>query len=236
MAAVSVASLVVVTLVVAVLESGAVGVPDASAVYLLAVVGVAVAFGTTPAILTSVGAFLLYDFLFTAPRYTLTVHDPGEWLNLLLLLVIGAVVGRLAGEERERAVRALAREREARALFKISSTLAGASDTTRGLGSIVETLRAETTMTRVWVTIGQAVAADTAAGTNGSASTPRHPDRPAVGTRPRRAIGSSSRPPSDGSARCGPAGHASWATPTPARRVCWPLPRTSSVRRWSATG
>ena len=169
-AAVSVASLVVVTLVVAVLESGAVGVPDASAVYLLAVVGVAVAFGTTPAILTSVGAFLLYDFLFTAPRYTLTVHDPGEWLNLLLLLVIGAVVGRLAGEERERAVRALAREREARALFKISSTLAGASDTTRGLGSIVETLRAETTMTRVWVTIGEAVAADTAAGSGAQAS------------------------------------------------------------------
>jgi two-component system sensor histidine kinase KdpD len=172
-AAVSAASLAVVTLVVAFLETD-VGVPDASSVYLLAVVGVAVAFGTTPAVLTSIGAFLLYDFLFTAPRFTLTVHDPGEWLNLLLLLVIGAVVGRLAGEERERAVRALAREREARALFKVSSSLAGRSDTTAALGPIVTTLRAETAMTRVWVTIGETVAADTAAGTGATAAASVH--------------------------------------------------------------
>lgn len=170
----SLASLAVVTLVVAALESSAIGVPDASAVYLLAVVGVAVAFGTTPAVLTAIGAFLLYDFLFTAPHFTLTVHDPGEWLNLLLLLVVGAVVGRLAGEERERAVRALAREREARALFQVSSSLTDVSDTTQALGRIVDTLRAETAMTRVWVAIGEAVAADTAAGTGASASPSVH--------------------------------------------------------------
>ncbi len=46
----------------------------------------------------------LYDFLFIEPHYTLTVHDPPEWLNLLLLLVVGVVVGRLAGRERDRAV------------------------------------------------------------------------------------------------------------------------------------
>ena len=64
-----------VTLVVAFLENR-LEVPDASTVYLLAVVAVAVAFGTTPAILTAFGAFLVYDFLFIEPIFTLTVHDP----------------------------------------------------------------------------------------------------------------------------------------------------------------
>ena len=56
--------------------------------------------------------------------YTFTVHDPAEWLNLLLLLVVGIVVGRLAGRERDRAVAAIEGEREASAMFNISFTLA----------------------------------------------------------------------------------------------------------------
>ena len=46
------------TVVVSILESR-VEVPDASAAYLLAVVAVAVAFGTTPAVVTAFGSFLL---------------------------------------------------------------------------------------------------------------------------------------------------------------------------------
>ena len=42
-------------------------------------------------------SFLLYDFLFTQPVFTFTVRDPREWLNLLLFLLVGIVVGRLAG-------------------------------------------------------------------------------------------------------------------------------------------
>jgi len=137
-------------------------IPDASAVYLLAVVGVAVGFGTTPAVATAIGAFLLYDYLFTEPRYTLTVRDPGEWLNVLLLLVVGAVVGRLAGRQRARAEAALAREREARALFNVSFALAEQRDIADALARIVEILRTETRMSRVWVVIGETLAADTA--------------------------------------------------------------------------
>ena len=91
--------------VVAVLE-GAAGFDDGSPVFLLAVVAVAVLRGTGPAIATAIGAFLVYDFLFIEPHYTLTVRDPAEWLNLILLLVVGVVVGRLAGRERDRAVAA----------------------------------------------------------------------------------------------------------------------------------
>ena len=162
-----------VTLIVALLESR-IGVPDASAAYLLAVVAVAVAFGTRPAVLTSIGAFLVYDFQFIEPIHTFTVRDPREWLNLLLLLVIGVVVGQLAGRQRDRAETALAGEREARALFGISFALAEQRDTVAALGSIAARLRDETRMSRVWITLGETVAADAkqAGSTGASPTTP----------------------------------------------------------------
>lgn len=159
-AAAVIATLAVATLAVAALEA-TLTIPDASAAFLLAVVGIAVAFGTTPAVLTSVGAFLVYDYLFTDPRYTFTVRNPAEWLTLLLLLVVGAVVGRLAGRQRERAEDAIAREGEARALFNISFSLATRQDTKDALAAIVDMLRTETRMTRVWVMVGETIAADT---------------------------------------------------------------------------
>ena len=157
--AVVVGALATVTAIVALLESR-VPIPDASAAYLLAVVAVAVAFGTTPAVVTAIGAFLLYDFLFTQPLYSLTVHDPGEWLNLLLLLLVGTIVGRLAGQQRDRAETALAREREARALFGISFALASQRDISDALRAVAARLREETRMSRVWITLGDTVAAD----------------------------------------------------------------------------
>ena len=54
------------------LESGA-GIPDASEVYLVAVVSVAIVFGTVPAMATAVGGTLLYDVLFTQPLYAFVV-------------------------------------------------------------------------------------------------------------------------------------------------------------------
>ncbi len=77
---------------------------------------------------TAIGSFLVYDFLFIEPLHTLTVRDPGEWLNLILLLVVGIVVGRLAGSERDRAIAATEREREARTLFNVTFTLATERD------------------------------------------------------------------------------------------------------------
>jgi two-component system, OmpR family, sensor histidine kinase KdpD len=155
-------ALVVGALVVAILEQIA-GFDNGSPAFLLAVVVVAVLRGTGPAIATAVGSFLAYDYLFTAPQFTLTVADPDEWLNLLLLLVVGVVVGRLAGRERDRAEEALAGEREARALFKVSFSLANRSTTGGGLAPIASMLRDETRMSRVWVIVADAVAADTGA-------------------------------------------------------------------------
>jgi len=137
------------------------GLNDASPTFLLAVVGIAVLRGTGPAIATAVGAFLLYDFFFIAPYHTFTVHDPAEWLNLLLLLAVGVVVGQLAGRERDRALAAIEGEREATAMFDVSFTLSSQRDTLAALGAIAALLRDEIGASRVWIALGDAVAADT---------------------------------------------------------------------------
>ena len=167
--AVILVTLVIGGIAVAVLES--VGVADASPTYLLAVVAVAVLRGTGPAVATAIGAFLAYDFFFIEPIYTFTVRDPAEWLNLLLLLVVGVVVGRLAGRERDRAVAAIEGEREASAMFNISFTLASQRDTSSALGPIAGLIRDEVRASRVWIVVGDTVVADTA----GQAGTPTSP-------------------------------------------------------------
>src|SRR5215210_829525 len=78
------------------------GVLNASPVYLLAVVVTALVAGTVGALAAAVAGILLYDFLFVHPIHTLAISDPGEWLNLILLLFVGLVVGQLTALERSR--------------------------------------------------------------------------------------------------------------------------------------
>jgi len=87
---VAIPSLAGATVVVAILEAY-VGVPNASAVYLVAVVITAFVTGTLGAIVAAVGSFLLYNFLFTQPLYTFTIADPGVLLGVVLLLLVGIV-------------------------------------------------------------------------------------------------------------------------------------------------
>jgi two-component system, OmpR family, sensor histidine kinase KdpD len=153
-----------------------VGIPNASSAYLLAVVAAGVSAGTAAAVLASVGAFLLYDFLFTRPIHSLLVADPEEWLTLLLLLFVGVVVGRLAAGQRERADAAARREREAIATFRISHTLALATSTADALPELVRILAAESRFDRVWVALGaddasERTSADSGAGPRPSSTT-----------------------------------------------------------------
>ena len=164
--AVAVPSLAIATIAASLLED-VIGVPNASAVYLAAVVVTALIAGTSGAVVAAVAAFLLYDYLFVEPIYTFTVADPGEWLNLVLLLFIGIVVGQLVALQRARTETARAREREARALFQVSRALATRESTPAVLPTIAAILLAETAMTRVWIALGtddaqERVAADTA--------------------------------------------------------------------------
>lgn len=140
------------TLLVAALHAW-LGVPDASPAYLLGVVAVAVAAGTRAAVATAVGAFLATNLVFTEPRFTFTVSDSGDWLELVLLLVVGIVVGQLAGLQRSRADAAEAREREARALFGVSQQLATAPSLEAAAGEIARILVRDAGMERAWIRV-----------------------------------------------------------------------------------
>ncbi len=160
---------------VAVLQ--AVGVGNASAAYLVAVVLVALLVGTDGAIVTAVGSAALYNFLFTEPRYTFVIHDAGVLLSVVLLLFVGIVVGQLAALQRQRAETATMRELEARALFGVSRSLATSATMGEALAGILDVLVAEVGLERAWVGIGSDPAAETVAADSGRGRPPAAPGR-----------------------------------------------------------
>ncbi len=173
------ASLAGATAVAALLES-AVGVTDASPVYLLVVVIAAALFGTPAAVIASILSVVIYDYLFTEPRLNLTVADPQEWLSLLLFLVVAVVIGRLAALLRERAEEARRRAAEARSLFAISHSLATGASIAEAAGEIVTLLRSEAGLERVWVAVGGAGGARILADSGGPSVRRRSQCRKAV--------------------------------------------------------
>jgi two-component system sensor histidine kinase KdpD len=130
------------------------GIGDASAIYLLAIVPIAGRYGTLAGISASVIAFLVYDFLFTAPRFTFNVTNPQEWLSLLLFLVVAVVIGRLAALQADRASEADRRAREAQAMFGISRALATSPTIDAAASEILERLVGQTGLERIWIAFG----------------------------------------------------------------------------------
>ncbi len=108
--------------------------------YLLIVVLVAGASGTGPAILAAILAFFAWDFFFLPPYHTLQVRDPKDWLALGAFLVVGIVMGIQTGRMREREARAVAREREAALLNRLTANLVSQTTTQ----SMAETVLRET--------------------------------------------------------------------------------------------
>ena len=67
-----------------------------SALYLLLVLWLGARWGRGPALLGSIAAFLLYDFVFVPPVGTFTVRGPAELLELVVLLAVALVTSQLA--------------------------------------------------------------------------------------------------------------------------------------------
>ena len=114
--------------------------------YLLVILLVASAAGPGPALLAAVLAFFAWNFFFLPPYHTLSIRDPKDWLALGAFLVVGVIVGALAGRMRDREAAARAREQESAALNRLSAAVA--SQTTieqmagTCLGEIVDLLGA----------------------------------------------------------------------------------------------
>ena len=103
----------------------AAGIPNVSMLYLIPVLAAATLSGRGPSILASVSAFVAFDILFVAPRYTLLVTDPSEWIALLLLLATAVITSELASGQRGKADVALLREREATVLYDVARLTGG---------------------------------------------------------------------------------------------------------------
>jgi len=98
----SLSALAVVTGAIALLH-GHIPVLSLAVLYLLAIIPVAVAWGTIYAVGVAVGSMLAFNFFFLPPLYTLTLQDDRNWFALLVFVVTAVVVSELAARSRRRA-------------------------------------------------------------------------------------------------------------------------------------
>jgi two-component system sensor histidine kinase KdpD len=93
------------------------------AIYVLAVLVVAVGWGTVFAVLVSVASMLAFNWFFLPPTHTLRLRDTENWAALVVYLVIAIVVSGLATRARRRTAEAEQRRREASLLAEVSAIL-----------------------------------------------------------------------------------------------------------------
>lgn len=98
-------------------------IPTIAFVYLLLVLTLASTRGLYAAILTSVLAFLSFDFFFFPPPYTFLVVKAEDLFTLVVFLTTAIITGQLASALRRRAEQARSREREIRILYEQTQEL-----------------------------------------------------------------------------------------------------------------
>ncbi len=158
------AAVALVSAVIAVLP-GALRIANISMLYLIAVLATAVAFGSGPAVVASLLAFLVFDWFFVEPLHQFTVADPQEWVALLLFLATAVVTGQLAAGQRRRAEEARHREREAVVLYDVARLLAGA-ELRPALAAIAERLRSELATDAVAIELADVAGGPVSAGSS----------------------------------------------------------------------
>ncbi len=84
---------------------------------LLAVLFVAIAFGSKPALVASVLAMLGFNFFFLPPYHTFTIADPQNWVALTAFFITALAVGQLSARAKRRAEEAEAGRVEIRRLY-----------------------------------------------------------------------------------------------------------------------
>ena len=98
-------------------------IPTIAFVYLLLVLTLASTRGLYAAILTSLLAFLCFDFFFFPPPYTFLVTKVEDLFTLVVFLTTAVITGQLASALRRRAEQARSRERELRILYEQAQEL-----------------------------------------------------------------------------------------------------------------
>jgi two-component system sensor histidine kinase KdpD len=91
--------------------------------FLLAILGLATAWGLPEAIAASVTAMLAFNFFFLPPIGTFTIADPQNWVALLAFLVTAVVASHLSVSAKQRALEATRRQQEMERLYELSRGL-----------------------------------------------------------------------------------------------------------------
>jgi two-component system, OmpR family, sensor histidine kinase KdpD len=134
-AAASIVAVVAVTAGIALLKSF-VPVLSLGALYVFAVLPVAVWFGLVYAIPVSVASMLAFNWFFLPPVHTFTLADSRNWFALAVYLVTAIVVSELAARGRRRALEAERRENETALLAEVATSLLEGRRVEDELGSV----------------------------------------------------------------------------------------------------
>jgi two-component system, OmpR family, sensor histidine kinase KdpD len=137
----SVLSVALATLVMAQLIAG---MPQANiaVLYLLVVLVGATTFGLGPGVLSSVLAFLAFNFFFVPPLHTFSVTHVQDVVRLLTFLVVAIIASSLAGRARVQADTAARRAVELAALYELSQTISAEVSLERSLPLVAQTTAA----------------------------------------------------------------------------------------------
>jgi two-component system sensor histidine kinase KdpD len=102
---------------------------DCLLIYLVAVVAITVVGGFWPAVLTSVAAFLLLNWFFTAPLHTFTIAEPRNLLALMLFVTVAVAVSSVVHLAARRESDAARSAKETESLLSLAQTVLGGADT-----------------------------------------------------------------------------------------------------------
>jgi K+-sensing histidine kinase KdpD len=182
----SVAAVVFVTAGVFVLRRG-IPVLSLGALYVFAVLPVAVLWGRRYAVLVAVASMLTFNFFFLPPEHTFRLAERSNWLALAVYLATALVVSDLASRSRRRAAEAERREREETVLGELSIALLQGENLLGELGRIGEATAAVLEVASARIELG--------AEAEGNAIELRAGARPVGPTRRRFAASSPPSPP-----------------------------------------
>jgi two-component system sensor histidine kinase KdpD len=117
------------------------------AIFILAVILVAVRLGRGPSALAAILSVCGFDFFFVPPRFSFAISDVQYLLTFLVMLAVGLITGQLTAGLRFQARVAAHREERAGSLYEVSRDLSGAIEVEHvvkiGAEAIERTFRAK---------------------------------------------------------------------------------------------
>jgi two-component system, OmpR family, sensor histidine kinase KdpD len=124
------------------------------ALYLFAVLPVAVVWGIAFAVPVAIASMLAFNWFFLPPTHTFTLTDSENWLALAVYSTTAIVVSELAARARRRAVIAEQRERESALLATVSTSLLRGGAVTDELERISAQVADVLGVADAWITLG----------------------------------------------------------------------------------